>query len=724
MKNLKVLFLLTVALLFSCNSGDDPLPKDPNGKDPLSNFDTREVVINFPVGNSIDLQNAKLLSWDIVSPLESDSTGKIANIDNEPSFAYLFDKEDNFLLVGLIDSKNVRLDIKSTAKVLLYWGLNGPFYEVELAEKFFNEVESFPVWDGWIKKVEQAWQEDPFFLQKEFIGQELGKIIKEVSPNSRLTESSEDTKASDILVNGSIASGLQVSQVGLSQIEIANTFRRRVKGFLYKTIRTKSDGSIEKLNEFPGANTYSTPDMEIDIPTPTGITSFSGTVYDYMLGDTEKSFRIVTDPVSIPLDLDEKNATWQLRAVGMGSSAPSMNQVEIKESTKIAMLTFTLDFVVPLIGDALTAKAAAAKNTGAPKTEQDFWEALIIAVTGYVDKMPDVSAKIEKGELSEAVRDFFTIGYNQFGSIFLEDLARVAAESIWESLPANLAKPGLDDFKQSAIRKVKILTTIDLILKGSDYARKVHDIKNSKQVETFEILAKEIELNLEPRESEISIQTNKKLTAYIKSTIADGQVIEYEWSTSGKYGYLYDDIHKGNSFSSSKRDVNYFCSAEAGKFPSNATDTVTVTTYIKQGPNRTRIGTDKALIKIQDKIVFTVGWEKFVTVNERETQLSPTGKEYFLGARGFKANFNYSDEVAYFELRNVKSDGTKANAVIKTPDQLKKDNGYEYRVGVGSIIIINTYSESVKNEWVEKFNQELDSRQANYSHLEVTVIPK
>ncbi|WP_287060501.1 hypothetical protein, partial [Algoriphagus sp.] len=91
-------------------------------------------------------------------------------------------------------------------------------------------------------------------------------------------------------------------------------------------------------------------------------------------------------------------------------------------------------------------------------------------------------------------------------------MARVAAETIWENAPANLPKPSLEDFKQSAIRKAKILTTIDLMLKGADYARKVHDIQNSRSLEVFEIKAREIEINLEPRESKVSPENSRELT--------------------------------------------------------------------------------------------------------------------------------------------------------------------------------------------------------------------
>lgn len=408
----------------------------------------------------------------------------------------------------------------------------------------------------------------------------------------------------------------------------------------------------------------------------------------------------------------------------MGKSATNLNQVEISARTNIILLTFTLDFIVPLIADGLTAKATASKNTGAPKSQQDFWEALITAVVGYLDQMPSVNAKVQNGELSEAVRDFFNIGYNQFGSIFLEDLARVAAETIWENAPANLPKPSIEDFSKSAVRKAKILTTIDLILKGSDYARKVHDINNSNSLEVFEIKAREIEINLEPRESTVSVQNSKKLTAFIKSSVADGQVIEYEWSTSGKYGYLYDDIHEGKSFSSSKREVNYFADAQQGQLPENAVDTVTVSTYIKQGQNRTKIGQDKSIIRIEDKIQFITGWEIFVPVSERETQISPTGVEYTISNGGFKATFTTDVEPKTFQFQVIRQDGSRGGIVTKSATDMERDGeSYVYKVRVGSITNVWTYSESVKDDWIKKFTEDLEERRNVYHQLEVTVIP-
>ncbi|WP_288370389.1 hypothetical protein [uncultured Algoriphagus sp.] len=726
MKN-KVIFSLFFGLFLclSCGTEEDPNPQNPANNDPLAGINTFTVSVDFPEGNQPDLTDATIWSWDRSSTLDDQNQGEVVIFPSEPAFSYLFDGQDRLLLIGLIDNDQQKIDLNSTAKTLLYWGLSGPFFEPELATRFFEEVESFPIWDDWRNEVEQAFLQDPYFLADPQIGERLGKLIEGIEPNFPNARINEDTKASDLLVDGDIKSGLQVYQTGLSQFEVANTFRRRVTGFLYKTKVIDESGESKVLNEFPGLNNQKEAELKIEIPVVTGITSFSGTVYEYLLGNTEKSFRVQTDPIDIPLNLDEKQAIWQLRTIGMGKGGSNMNQAEISERTKLVMLTFTLDFVVPLIADGLTAKATAAKNTGAPKTQQDFWEALIIAVAGYVDQMPSVSQKVQDGELSEAVKDFFNIGYNQFGSIFLEDLARVAAEIIYENAPANLPKPSLEDFSKSAVRKAKILTTIDLMLKGSDYARKVHDIKSSKSLEVFEITAREIEINLEPRESKVSPENSIELTAFIKSSVADGQVIEYEWSTTGAYGYLFDDIHEGKNFSSSKREVNYYASVKAGDVPDNAVDTVRVSTYIKQGPNRTKIGEDIAIVQIEDKIQFITGWEIFVPVSERETSLSPTGVEYTVSTGGFEATFTTEVEPAGFQFQVIRADGTRAGISTRSVDQLERDGeNYIHRVYVGSIRVFKTFNKAQKDEWVKMFTEEYEELRSVYHQVEVTVIPK
>ncbi|MHA7130516.1 hypothetical protein [Algoriphagus namhaensis] len=724
---IRVLFtlLLSLMILFSCDTEEDPLPRNPADTDPLAGYSTRTVTVVFPEGNKPDLNGASIWSWDKSSPLNELDEGKVIFFPTESAFSYLFDSQDRLLLVGLVDAQQQQLDLSSTAKTLLYWGLGGTFFEPELATKFFEEVESFPIWAEWESNIQEAFEKDPFFLADPKTGEMFGQLLEGLEPNFPEARILEDTKASDLLMDGDIKSGLQVYQTGLSQFEIANTFRRRVTGFLYKTKRVNEAGQEEVINEFPASSSGKDPDQLIEIPVVTGITSFSGTVYEYLLGNTEKSFRVNTDPIEIPLNLDEKEATWQLRAIGMGKGGQNLNQAEISERTKLMMLTFTLDFVVPLIADGLTAKATAAKNTGAPKTQQDFWEAMIIATTAYLDQMPSVSKKVQDGELSEAVKDFFTIGYNQFGSIFLEDLARVAAEIIWENAPANLPKPSLEDFSKSAVRKAKILTTIDLMLKGSDYARKVHDIKNSRSLEVFEIKAREIEINLEPRESKVSPENSRELTAFVKSSVADGQVIEYEWSTTGTYGYLFDDIHEGKSFSSSKNKVKYFASVKAGSVPENAVDTVRVSTYIKQGQTRTKIGQDVAVVEIQDKIQFITGWEIFVPVTERETQLSPSGVEYTVSNGGFKATFTTEEEPEAFQFQVIRADGTRGSLVTRSVNDLEREGAsYVYKAYVGSIRVFKTYKEATKEEWVKMLTEELEAIRHVYHAVEVTVIPK
>lgn len=721
MKGFKPFFLLMTLILFSCKDTEETLPKAIDNPDPVAGYKAQKVTIDLPTGSQINLKDAQILSWNKLTAVE-DNSGKVIKVEGHPAFAYLFDKDENLLLAGLIDETNTKLDLTSTAKAILYWGLSGHYYEAALGKAFFKEVEEFPIWAEWKGIVQQAWKDDPYFLQDESIGLALGQLIQKAAPNLRENVVEEELKAADLLVeDGAIQSGLQVSQVGLSQFEVANTYRRRVKGFLYKAMRTMSDGTVEELNMYP-SHSHLKPDMEVEIPTISGITGFSGTVYEYMLGDTEKSFRQTSNPISIPLEIGEKDVTWKLHAVGMGKSVIYMNQTESTELVKLMILTLTLDFIVPMVADAISAKGLASESSGGPKTDEDMWAALITAVTAYLEKMPEVIQKLEKGELVEAASDFYLVGLNQYGSYFVEDLAHLAAEIIWENAPEKFLKPDLDDLKNSASRKLKIIGAIDLMLKGTDYARKIHNIKNSTRIESFKITAREIDLNLSPNSLAVSPQNSKTLTAYIKSAVAEGQVIQYQWSTTGKYGHLYDDIHKGVDFSSSKNKVSYFADAEVGKIPKNATDTIFLKAYIKQGNENIFIGAAKAVIEINDKIVFNVNWEKNIPVKEREIS---NGKiEYTLGQRGFEATFNYDGEVDHFELTVVRADGSKGSTISKKPEDLLENGSYIYTVNLGGIMLINTQSEAEKDQWVKKFSDELDSKKHIYHSLEVTVIPK
>jgi hypothetical protein len=137
-------------------------------------------------------------------------------------------------------------------------------------------------------------------LGKEEIGTKINALINPLLPESRIlpaarrTTEEEVEKASDLLMNGDIRSGLQVFQTGLNEFTVANTGRRRVHGYLYKNSYIDQNNTKHELNLHPGSSTKEA-DQEILISMVNGVTGISSTIYDYLLGETEKSFRVTTD---------------------------------------------------------------------------------------------------------------------------------------------------------------------------------------------------------------------------------------------------------------------------------------------------------------------------------------------------------------------------------------------------------------------------------------------
>src|SRR5690606_5463813 len=129
--------------------------------------------------------------------------------------------------------------------------------------------------------------------------------------NANARQQENEPKASDLLIDGEIKSGVQAYQTGLNTLVLDNTVRRRAHAFLYKTELVNQSGSKEVIHSSVGSEVNIVPDKELAISMVNGITGVSSTIYDYLVGDAEKSFRVTTDPVQIPLTDAEKAATWQ-----------------------------------------------------------------------------------------------------------------------------------------------------------------------------------------------------------------------------------------------------------------------------------------------------------------------------------------------------------------------------------------------------------------------------
>ncbi|MCG2590292.1 hypothetical protein [Rhodohalobacter sulfatireducens] len=117
-----------------------------------------------------------------------------------------------------------------------------------------------------------------------------------------------------------------------------------------------------------------------------------------------------------------------------------------------------------------------------------------------------------------------------------------------------------------------------------------------------------------------------------------------------------------------------------------------------------------------DNKLFEVGFEKFVPVVEN------ADGTYNVTNGGFRAYFSPQSDASSYELTVIREDGTRGNTVVRTPDELAKEDGQlKYQVRIGSIRYYLGVNESEKNEAVDFFMNQLEESKNNYTSLEVKV---
>src|SRR5690606_806332 len=132
-----------------------------------------------------------------------------------------------------------------------------------------------------------------------------------------------------------------------------NQYRRRAHGFLYKSKYKASgaDNYTEILQQI-GSNTAADEDLTVG-PTE-GITSVLGSLSKQVKGDGMEMAVKEAGPLSLQLSEDEDVAVYWLRIVGPGNQSNSMikSDAERQKANRLALETFALDFLIPLIGTA------------------------------------------------------------------------------------------------------------------------------------------------------------------------------------------------------------------------------------------------------------------------------------------------------------------------------------------------------------------------------------
>ncbi len=301
--------------------------------------------------------------------------------------------------------------------------------------------------------------------------------------------------------------------------------------------------------------------------------------------------------INIPLAANESEAKYKVRVIGASPGVSWLGREHIDaEKAKwedLMIETLFMDMVIPLISEIF----AAAGNMA---TEEHV-KIIVEAVKKVADFTPFYKDLYETKDLTKFVSDVMDYFISdKVSSDFQDVLADLLAENAMKksSWDVDLNKEFREEMKKA--RFLKVIKFIDLAIKGVDFAKMIGEISLSSPLEVFEVTSKDNDIVLSPSEASVTNFAAEDLTVHTKTELGDGQAFLYKWSTSGKYGYLRDNLgNKGTEIENGQKTITYKAEISAANLPDNAIETVTVTAYIKQGQNLIKLGEAQATIAVK-----------------------------------------------------------------------------------------------------------------------------
>ena len=594
MKNLKTLPILLLALFIlnlSCNKDDDHI------KQQTSNFETVDIKVILPEGSNLDLTNTKVFAYSEKFDVSSNGDSKIHFNPNSRSLAALLDENDQTIMMGFITDTNKEISVKSTVEASYYFGSGAIFQPEETREKFFEISDQLKGFSEFTEETNTLFKSNVNFMTSESFSKALKKRLDAFTAD----RDTLDIRSNKTLVvdKNDVKSGLQIEEVDFETVLVVNNYRRRAHGFVYKTGFTNlSDIRTTLVNDIVAEKVSSKSDFRIK-PTQ-AIRGFTGVIQDWA-ADTDFAAS-KSEEQKLELGDDEKEAIYQVRVVGPSFTLGNITDFEEAKLRRLEWETLGFDLVLPLMLDAV-GHAKILKGFDETKFKP-FLESMI----AFASSIESVNVPLRNGDYSKAMSELlFAMGNNQ-NSDQVEAMVKALIDGILEVAEGAGTTLNVQqaDRVMSSIKSLFILLEgTDVILKFVDYNRIVFNIGSSNMLEEWEVKAKKTDVTLTPQFAMAFPLIEKPITATIKDTkLVSGQIFQYEWSTSGKYGILKGDGGKeGTSIdigsSENKNIVNYFSTSNEEDLPKDATDTVIINAYIKEGVNKTKIGSDTITVSVR-----------------------------------------------------------------------------------------------------------------------------
>lgn len=594
MKRKSTLWLLLVFLLAigSCKETESPT-EAPIAEDPIPNdLPTTELTIEVLEGTSLNLTGMNVVANTFSFPVDGSNRSKIAFQPGQLQMAFLMDGRDRVILSGFVSDANKKLSVASTAEVLLYFRSGAFILPFEFREKYISEISSVNGINELNEKLETVFKQNPVNFSSGAYLPILDEFLAELtSENDPI-----DIRARQVNFDpNGVRSGIQVMDNNFQSVILRNTYRRRAHAFIYKSSFKDKDGNETIIkSSFTGGDVA---DNQQALSSRSALDGFLGTFGTWLGGQGMKYTYEDSPPINIPLAANESEAKYKVRVIGaspgLSWAGKEPTDAEKAKWEDLMIETLFMDMVIPLMSEAF----AAAGNMAT----EEHAKVIAAAVKKVVDFTPFYKELYETKDLTKfvtAVMDYFIS--DKVNSEFQEVLADLLAENAMKksSWDVDLNREYRAEMKKA--RFLKVLQYIDLAIKGADFIKMIGEISLSSPLEIFEVTAKDHDISLSPAEASVTNFASEDLTVITQTTLGDGQAFLYKWSTSGKYGQLRDNLgNVGTEIENGQKTISYKAETSAANLPDNAIETVSVTAYVKQGENLTKIGEAEATLSVK-----------------------------------------------------------------------------------------------------------------------------
>jgi len=549
------------------------------------------------------------------------------------------------VLVGWLAGDRKTISTKSTAEVLLYFGLGAFAHRESVRSWTLDTIAQSSQLAAVTEAVNTALAANP-----EALNQSPADITAAVrtaltalqgsraaTPAARRSVASSAAGSRSVLIDPSDSrSGITPVQETMTSVKIINAYRRRAWAYVDRVSYVPSSGgaavpSPEKITNFEIQPVFS----------PSGLI---GTFVDIMYGNCAYS-QISTDPISLPLNpADAKETTYKLTVVGAGlykGDADSITSDQSRGLYYVTGKTILRDFVLPLILNVvMNLKGEELDDMlewyNGSAVLGDLINTLFVAAPGIWDKA-------YAGDMSGAVWDAYqTIQTSGTVKAAFLELIRSGFSNIKDA----------NRFTEYAQGFLNVLALGDIILTSIDSAVQATHVAISNRADIWNITVNGSKVKLSPAVSYIMPNETATLHAAVPdATGSSGEapLLAYHWTGTGTHGSLSDGTHQGNDFDSNSADVVY-----KPKGSSAGTDTVTVEVLLVAGGARTPLGAASASVTVQERSHAPTLYPRKVSVYPGDSQTF-TAQLDMTGVDPRGLTFRWSTPGAYGTLKNGNS---------------------------------------------------------------------